>query len=65
MLPGDKYILFYHISLIPSQNEKYLRQSCRKNKTHFMFNNHFFEKRTVYENMQKINVNPDRPHMTL
>ena len=41
-------------------------KSCRENQnTHFVFSNFFFENRAVYEIMEKNNVEPDRPQMTV
>jgi len=41
-------------------------KSCRENQnTHFMFNNVFFENRTVYEIKWKNIIEPNRPQMTV
>ena len=58
-------IIFDHISLISSQNEKCFRQNlCGKSKHTCTFNI-FFLNRAFSEKMRKNIVEPDRPQMTI
>ena len=57
--------IYDNISQNSSSNEKCFSQSCRENQnTLFMFNNHFFENRAVYEIMWKTLGEPEKPQMT-
>jgi len=56
---------FDYISLIPSWNEKYFRQSCRENHNIlFVFNSFFFVNRAFYEIMCKNIVQMGRLQIT-
>jgi len=54
------------ISLSSSRMENSSDKTCTENQNpHFVFNNSFSEKCTVYEVMWKNTIEPGRPHMTI
>ena len=61
-----KFDIFYHISLISSQNDKCFRQKWhKKSNSHILRLKTFSENRAVYENMWKNIVQRGSPQMTI
>jgi hypothetical protein len=56
--------IFYHISRISSENEKWFWHVVQKNKTHILYSLTFFEKSAFHEIMWKNMIQPYRSQMT-